>query len=460
MFMITLLTFFEVTIFVQGTSMMDIYVQEGDAVDLLCPMKISIDDLIWRGPPELMIYASGSTESNIKNVQVLHEKNTKENILKILKFAVDSVGIYQCISLRGGDDSFNITMLRKPNVSIVEELNPLDETLNLSCIASGGVPDNYTYEWEHRTDADHHIRFLSQKPLLTIRSNSMQSNGVYVCRVYNANSVGTRRKTYSQCAVYNLSISAVPHFVSNNTEELYVYLNQTTELKVYFIANPAANTVLLIDNKPAFEFNNSNLMKSVHKTTVVDYYHDKAVIVNGYEIKLLMYIQDRLDFSNITVVLQNDRGWCNYTIQLKTTEHTIQYQRNVGSKPLLVSLLTLSIFGVLAAVLGLKFAYGKLMTKRCKDDSTVPPNVTTHIGQLIPTPRPVFHNQSSNTDGISRMKGNSELNYIEVNFNQKSNQRRHVILRNDRTQYADVDLTIKADPLPDTDSEFDEDSTS
>lgn len=113
--------------------------------------------------------------------------------------------------------------------------------------------------------------------------------------------------------------TAVPHFVSNNTEELYVYLNQTTELKVYFIANPAANTVLLIDNKPAFEFNNSNLMKSVHKTTVVDYYHDKAVIVNGYEIKLLMYIQDRLDFSNITVVLQNDRGWCNYTIQLKTT---------------------------------------------------------------------------------------------------------------------------------------------
>lgn len=92
-------------------------------------------------------------------------------------------------------------------MSIVEELNPLDETLNLSCIASGGVPDNYTYEWEHRTDADHHIRFLSQKPLLTIRSNSMQSNGVYVCRVYNANSVGTRRKTYSQCAVYNLSIS-------------------------------------------------------------------------------------------------------------------------------------------------------------------------------------------------------------------------------------------------------------
>ncbi|CAG2225147.1 unnamed protein product [Mytilus edulis] len=394
---------------------MDIYVQEGDAVDILCPMKISIDDLIWRGPPELMIYASGSTESDIKNVQVLHEKNTKKNILKILKFAVDSVGIYQCISLRGGDDSFNITML-----------------------PSGGVPDNYTYEWEHRTDADHHIRFLSQKPLLTIRSNSMQSNGVYVCRVYNANSVGTRRKTYSQCAVYNLSIS-------------------------------------------------------VHKTTVVDYYHDKAVIVNGYEIKLLMYIQDRLDFSNITVVLQNDRGWCNYTIQLKTTvhmivlEHTIQYQRNVGSKPLLVSLLALSIFGVLAAVLGLKFAYGT-----CKDDNTVTPNendydasipqrhndvegafvndvygdvnqkkvVTTHIGQLIQTPRPVFHNQSSTTDGISRMKGNSELNYIEVNFNQKSNQRRHVILRNDRTQYADVDLTIKADPLPDTDSENDEDSTS
>lgn len=97
---------------------MDISVQEGDAVDLLCPMKISIDDLVWRGPPDLRIYASGSTESDIKNVQVLHEKNTKENILKILKFAVDSVGIYQCISLRGGDDSFNITMLRKYHTNL------------------------------------------------------------------------------------------------------------------------------------------------------------------------------------------------------------------------------------------------------------------------------------------------------------------------------------------------------
>lgn len=90
---------------------------------------------------------------------------------------------------------------------IVDEFNPRDETVNLLCIASGGVPANYTYEWEHRTDAYEHIRYLLPKPLLTIRNNSIQSNGVYVCRVYNVYGVGIRQKSYSHYAVYNLTIS-------------------------------------------------------------------------------------------------------------------------------------------------------------------------------------------------------------------------------------------------------------
>ncbi|XP_052074588.1 uncharacterized protein LOC127712265 isoform X2 [Mytilus californianus] len=484
-----------VMIFSQGTFMVDIYVQEGDSVKLTCPMKIPIANLTWRGPPEYNIYASGTTESDIKNVQVIHVKSTNENILKILKFEADNVGLYQCISLNGGDDLFNVTMLRIPNVSIVDEFNPRDETLSLSCIASGGVPDNYTYEWEQRTDAYEHIRYLSSKPLLTIRNNSIQSNGVYVCRVFNAYGLRTRHKPDSQCAVYNLTISAVPHFVFNNTQELYIYQNRTTEIRVYFIAHPAANIILLMGNKPALEFNSSDIIISVHKTTVVDYYHDKAVIVNGYEIKLRICVRDTLDFSNITVVLQNDRGSNNYTIQLKMEKHTVQYKQNVGSKPLLASLLTLSIFGVFAAALGLKFACGKYMTQSCKDNSTVQSDgsmtendydastpqrhndvqatfvndvygdvnqieVTTHISQLIPTQRTVFQNQSSTTDGVSRMEENRELKYIEVEFIQTSNQRRQVMYMDDRTPYADVDLTIKADPLPDTDSESDEDNIS
>lgn len=51
-----------------------------------------------------------------------------------------------------------------------------------------------------------------------------------------------------------------------------------------------------------------------------------------------------------------------------------------------------------------------------------------------------------------------ELNYIEVEFIQKTNQRRRIIHMDDRTPYADVDLSIKADPLPDTDSESEGDS--
>ncbi|CAC5368511.1 unnamed protein product [Mytilus coruscus] len=485
-----------------GSFVIEKYVHEGEEVNLTCPMKIAIANLTWRGPPELKLYATRTTASNIQNVRVIHVGSTKENILKILKFEASNEGLYQCLSFYGGEDTFNVTMIRIPKVLIVDEFNTRDETLKLSCMASGGVPDNYTYEWEHRTDADDHIRFLSPTPFITIRNNSIQSNGAYVCRVFSAYGFGSSKKTDTQCAVYNLTISAVPHFVFNNTKELNVYLNRTTELKMRFVANPPANTILLMDNKPALEFNSTEIMKSVENATVVDYYHDKAVIVNGYEMKLRICIRDRLDLRNITVVLQNDRGSRNYTIQLKTAK---QAERNVGSKPFMASLLTLSIFVVLAAVLGLKFACGTYMTKRCKDnvnstvqsdgnitendyDASTPQRhidvqttfvndvyVTTHISQLIPTQRTVFQNQSSTTDGVSRMEENrlhanvvtdinslvclQELKYIEVEFIQTSNQRRQIMYMDDRTPYADVDLTIKADPLPDTDSESDEDNT-
>lgn len=94
-----------------------------------------------------------------------------------------------------------------PIVSIIDEFNIRDETLNLSCIASGGVPDNYTYEWEHRTDADDHVRFLSTRPFITIRNNSIQNKGVYVCRVFNAYGFRNSKRTDAQCAKYNLTIS-------------------------------------------------------------------------------------------------------------------------------------------------------------------------------------------------------------------------------------------------------------
>lgn len=118
-------------------------------------------------------------------------------------------------------------------------------------------------------------------------------------------------------------ITAIPHFVFNNSQELYVQFNRTTELKVYFISHPASNVSLQMDNKPGLGFNRSDIMTSIQNATVVDYYHDKAVIVNGYEIKLRICIRDTFDFSNITVVLQNDRGSSNYTLQVKTTSKLV-----------------------------------------------------------------------------------------------------------------------------------------
>lgn len=112
-------------------------------------------------------------------------------------------------------------------------------------------------------------------------------------------------------------MTAVPQFVYNNTKEHLVYLNEANELKVYYTAIPVANVTILEDNQPVADLNKSDMHVSVKNATVVDYMYDKSVNVHGYEITLWMLIQNRLEFSNITVLLQNDIGLSNHTIQVK-----------------------------------------------------------------------------------------------------------------------------------------------
>lgn len=94
------------------------YVPEGEEVNLTCPMKIAMADLTWRGPPNLSIYSSGHKERELKNVKLIHVEGTSENILMISKFQTNNEGLYSCVSLRGGDESFNVTMLRKYHTHI------------------------------------------------------------------------------------------------------------------------------------------------------------------------------------------------------------------------------------------------------------------------------------------------------------------------------------------------------
>lgn len=95
------------------------YVNEGEEVNLTCPMRIAMANLTWRGPPHLSIYSSGHHEHEIKNVKLIHVESTNENILKILKFPANNEGLYKCASLNGGDDSFNVTMLRRYHTHII-----------------------------------------------------------------------------------------------------------------------------------------------------------------------------------------------------------------------------------------------------------------------------------------------------------------------------------------------------
>ncbi|CAG2255179.1 unnamed protein product [Mytilus edulis] len=71
--------------------------------------------------------------------------------------------------------------------------------------------------------------------------------------------------------------------------------------------------------------------------------------------------------------------------------------------------------------------------------------------------------QANEQDATNVMEGNinretTDLNYIEVEFSQETTGKSFFIHGSDNsTPYADIDLTIKADPLPDSDSSADED---
>lgn len=49
-----------------------------------------------------------------------------------------------------------------------------------------------------------------------------------------------------------------------------------------------------------------------------------SVLMLMYEINIRIFIGKRLNFSNITVVLQNDGGWSNYTIKVKAESKIIK----------------------------------------------------------------------------------------------------------------------------------------
>lgn len=80
-----------------------------------------MDELTWRGPPNLTVYTSGREKRNLTNIEVIYLEKTKENILKIFKFEAKNEGNYQCVSFSGGDKMFNVKLLRKycPIIDII-----------------------------------------------------------------------------------------------------------------------------------------------------------------------------------------------------------------------------------------------------------------------------------------------------------------------------------------------------
>ncbi|VDI11374.1 Hypothetical predicted protein [Mytilus galloprovincialis] len=398
---------------VRGTCTIYLYAKEGTTAILECPMRVPVDNITWRGPPNLKTYVSGNQKAEFEHIRFIHTSQNNHHTLHILDFTTENEGLYRCSSL-GGMDTFNVTMF-----------------------PSGGIPDNYSYEWEHRTNADDPLRYFSSKPTIAIRLD-FQNNGIYICR--DSSSIGTTHKTGCQSSEYNLSVSTPPQFVSSNTDERYFDHYRLNELKLQYIADPDANYSVLKDNRaiPIEELNLNNINISVIDARIQQSIYDKLVYINGFDMYIRIYVANTLDFNNITIVLYNNIGYVNHTIEVKSAVAELKDQI-AENKMFLAIIATTSLLFSVAVAFWFKLIH--------EDDSNYGAS-TTHTRQTEP--------QASFTNDIY----GDELNYIEVAFDLRPNPQSHRLYCDDRTPYADVDLTIKVDPLPDSDSDSEVDENS
>ncbi|CAG2254921.1 unnamed protein product [Mytilus edulis] len=347
---------------VEGTCVSYMYAKEGTTVNIACPMTTPVDLLTWRGPPGLKTYFSGSQR-------------------------------------------LNVIKANSPDISI-SKVNLNDGTLCLTCSAVGGIPNIYTYDWEHRTDTGDLVRHFPPQPTIKIKMDLFTNNGAYICRV--SNNIGTTFKNDWQISKYNLNVLAAPQFVNSNTEERYFDKNKLTEFKLQYVTNPDANYSVLTDNREISieEFYLNSINISVTEARIQESIYDKLVYIKGCE------IGGDTETQNDT---EEDSHYGASTTHTRQSELQASFANDIY-----------------------------------RDVSQL--EASARVEPFIRIQKSVSTYQLSST-GQSNQRENNELNYIEVAFDQRSTQKRHKFYCDDRTPYADVDLTIKVDPLPDSDPE-------
>lgn len=92
---------------------MFLYAEKGTTVNLECPIKIPVNNLTWRGPPKLRTYLSGFRKADLEYINFLYSTKNNKSTLQIVNFTTENEGLYQCLTIHGGEETFNVTLFRK-----------------------------------------------------------------------------------------------------------------------------------------------------------------------------------------------------------------------------------------------------------------------------------------------------------------------------------------------------------
>lgn len=89
-----------------GDSSDTIYVKVNSSVLFFCPLSSDTGAIIWRGPPDSMLYGiNEKVNDDLQKdgrVKIVKEETTKQYNLKFEKFFESDQGLYKCDTIRDG----------------------------------------------------------------------------------------------------------------------------------------------------------------------------------------------------------------------------------------------------------------------------------------------------------------------------------------------------------------------
>ncbi|VDI34016.1 Hypothetical predicted protein [Mytilus galloprovincialis] len=275
-----------------------ITVKEGEEAELIC-----IND---GNDPD------ATTVWKIQRTKTIVSKNDKLNFKNVNR---KDAGLYTCrIDTQSGvyEDNAKVVVQYAPTIDI----RYFPRERKMKCIPSG-IPDRYMFrDWEHTTEYNDHIRFLSitkegnTATLNVTGTNNHRDRGIYICRASN-NISSTDGMFVMQ--KYNLSLNDIPYFVSSTKKTQYEVYLKTVMIEIKFVSVPEYNSYNIYKNGSTFVDYTSAIQRNMKLT---DKMYGKNVSVKGSILSLQIKLDTLEYFTSFQIVIKNALGSSNHAIKL------------------------------------------------------------------------------------------------------------------------------------------------